>query len=250
MLLLLAASRCSAAPVPVHTNPLNNDPLVREAFDHFYNLDYPGAVERFQRFHAAHPGDPQPTVLLLEAVVFQELYRLDLREPPSTPTTASLPAATPPKKTPQTRDRILSLADEAVREADWRVSRNSNDVDALYARAWARALECTYLSMVERAYGAGFRLATKAKDDAERVLEIDPNYVDAKLVAGVYQYVVGALPWPFKIIIGFAGITGSKSEGMAMLHDAAAGASSPASRRAPSLLSSCAAKPATKTPSR
>jgi len=70
-------------------------------------------------------------------------------------------------------------------------------------------------------WSAGFRLATKAKDDAERVLEIDPDYVDAKLVAGVYQYVVGALPWPFKIMIGFAGITGSKSEGMAMLHDAA-----------------------------
>ena len=32
----------------VRTNPLNEDPLVREAYDHFYNLDYPGAVERFE----------------------------------------------------------------------------------------------------------------------------------------------------------------------------------------------------------
>ena len=47
-----------------------------------------------------------------------------------------------------------------------------------------------------------------------------PNYVDAKLVAGVYEYVVGALPWPFKLLIGFAGITGSKSRGMEMLADA------------------------------
>ena len=221
LLLLLAASRCGAAPVPVHTNPLNNDPLVHQAFDHFYNLDYPGAVERFQRFHSAHPGDPQPTVLLLEAVVFQELYRLDLLDTTFYANDGFLTGRHATEEDPQTRDRILALADEAIREADWRVSRNSNDVDALYARAWARALKCTYLSMVERAYGAGFRLATKAKDDAERVLEIDPDYVDAKLVAGVYQYVVGALPWPFKIMIGFAGITGSKSEGMAMLHDAA-----------------------------
>ena len=55
----------------VHTNPLNRDPLVREAFDHFYNLDYPGAIERFERFHAEHPGDPQHTALLLDAVLFQ-----------------------------------------------------------------------------------------------------------------------------------------------------------------------------------
>jgi tetratricopeptide (TPR) repeat protein len=36
----------------------------------------------------------------------------------------------------------------------------------------------------------------------------------------VYEYVVGALPWPFKLLIGFAGITGSKSEGLKMLNDA------------------------------
>jgi len=52
----------------VHTNPLNRDPLVREAYDHFYNLDYPGAIERFERFRQAHPGDPQATAMLLDAV--------------------------------------------------------------------------------------------------------------------------------------------------------------------------------------
>ena len=33
-----------ANPLAVHTNPLNNDPLVKEAFAHFYDLDYAGAV--------------------------------------------------------------------------------------------------------------------------------------------------------------------------------------------------------------
>jgi tetratricopeptide (TPR) repeat protein len=122
---------------------------------------------------------------------------------------------------PQMRDRIFAMADEAVREADSRVSKNPNDVDALFARGWARSLKCTYIAMVERGFGAGFRLATKAKDDEMRVLQLDPDYADAKLVTGVYEYVVGALPFPFKIVIGFAGITGSKSKGMEMLHDAA-----------------------------
>jgi tetratricopeptide (TPR) repeat protein len=74
--------------------------------------------------------------------------------------------------------------------------------------------------MVERAFSSGFRLATKARDDAQKVLQLDPDYVDAKLVAGVYEYVVGALPLPFKFFIGFAGISGSKKTGMALLHDA------------------------------
>jgi hypothetical protein len=217
ILFLGAASLCCASDV--HTNQLNRDPLVLEAFDHFYNLDYPGAIERFQRFHAAHPGDPQGTVLLLEAVIFQELYRQDLLDTTFYANDGFLSGRHATEEDPQTRDRILALADEVVNEADWRLEKNPNDVDALFARGWSRALRCTYVAMVERAYGTGFRLATKAKDDGERVLELDPNYVDAKVIVGVYEYVVGALPLPFKLLIGFVGITGSKSKGLEMLTD-------------------------------
>ncbi|MGA2084544.1 MAG: hypothetical protein ABSG60_03380 [Terracidiphilus sp.] len=203
----------------VHTNPLNNDPLVREAFNHFYQLDYAGTVERFERFHAAHPGDPQGTVLLLDAVLFQELYRLDLLDTTFYANDGFLTGRHATVEDPKARDRILALADETIHEADWRLSKNQNDVDALYARGWARALKCTYIAMVERGYVAGFKLALGAKNDHERVLELDPEYVDAKLVVGVYEYVVGALPLPFKLLIGFAGMTGSKTKGLEMLTD-------------------------------
>jgi tetratricopeptide (TPR) repeat protein len=203
----------------VHTNPLNRDPLVREAFDHFYNLDYPGAIERFERFHAAHPGDPQPTALLLEAVIFQELYRQDLLDTTFYANDGFLTGRHATQEDPKVRDRIQALFDETVNEANWRLGQNPNDVDALYARGWARSLKCTYVAMVERAYGSGFRLATRAREDGVRALQLDPNYVDAKLIVGVYEYVVGALPLPFKFLIGFAGITGSKSRGLEMLTD-------------------------------
>ncbi len=217
ILFLVAASLCGAADV--HTNPLNRDPLVLEGYDHFYNLDYPGAIARFERIRAAHPGDPQGTVLLLEAVIFQELYRQDLLDTTFYANDGFLSGHHATEEDPQTRDRILALADETVNEANWRLEKNPNDVDALFARGWSRALKCTYVAMVERAYGAGFRLATKAKEDGQRVLQLDPNYVDAKLVVGVYEYVVGALPLPFKFLIGFVGITGSKSRGLEMLTD-------------------------------
>lgn len=210
---------CLGARAEVHTNPLNRDPLVRQAFEHFYNLDYPGAVERFDEVRRQHPGDPQATALLLDAVVFQELYRQDLLDTTFYANDGFLTGKHATQEDPKVRDRIFALADEAVHEADARLSRNNKDVDALYARGWARSLKCTYIAMVERGFGGGFRLAMKAKDDNERVLELDPDYIDAKLVVGVYEYVVGALPLPFKIIIGFAGIGGSKSKGLQMLSD-------------------------------
>ena len=217
-LLVLAAGTPGYAST-VHTNPLNHDPLVREAYERFYNLDYPGAVERFERFREMHPGDPQATAMLLDAVLFQELYRLDLLDTTFYANDGFLTGRHATEEDPKTRDRILGLADEAIREADWRLDRNPNDIDALFARGWVRSLRCTYVAMVERGYGAGFRLATKAKDDEVRVLQLDPEYVDAKLVVGVYEYVVGALPWPFKVLIGFAGISGSKTRGLEMLSD-------------------------------
>ena len=71
----------------------------------------------------------------------------------------------------------------------------------------------------ERSFNPAFHLALQAHSDEAKVLQIDPDYVDAKLVVGTYQYVIGALPWGFKLLFGFAGITGSKSKGMELLHD-------------------------------
>ena len=217
LLFVLVVTRGNAAGV--HTNPLNFDPLVREASDHFYNLDFPGAVERLQRFHQQHPGDPQASALLLNAEIFEELYRLDLLDTTFYANDGFLSGRHATVEDPQARDRIFALADEAVKEADWRIGQNPKDVDALFARGWARSLRCAYMAMVERGFSSGFRLAVKAKDDEARILQLDPDYVDAKLVVGVYEYVVGALPWPFKILIGFAGMTGSKSKGLEMLTD-------------------------------
>jgi len=218
MALLFTASLASAEVV--HTNPMNNDPQVRAAYASFYNLNFSDAVGRFQAFHQQHPRNAQATAYLLDALIFQELYRLDLLDTTFYANDGFLSGRHATEEDPAKRDQIFALADEAVREADWELSKNPNDVNALFARAWVRALRCTYVAMVERAFGQGFHLANKAKDDAQRALAIDPDYVDAKLVTGVYEYVVGALPWPFKLMIGFAGITGSKSTGLALLWDA------------------------------
>lgn len=211
----------SQAPVShISTNPMNYDPQVREAYQLFYNLDYAGAVASFERYHEEHPTDPQATDYLLNAVIFQELFRQDLLDTTFYANDGFLSGRHATVENPQTRARIMELANSAVREATWRLSQNPNDVNALFSRAWARSLECTYVAMVERSFRSGFGLASKARADASRALQLDPNYVDAKLITGVYEYVVGALPWPFKFLIGFAGITGSKPRGLEMLRDA------------------------------
>ena len=203
----------------LHSHPLHQDAQVREAYQHFYILDYPAAVSLLEKVQSAHPGDPGATAFLLEACVFQELYRQDLLDTTFYANDGFLSGKHPMPEDPAIRDRIFSLADQAVREADARLKKNDRDVDALYARGWAKSLRSSYMAMVERTFSPAFRIALQAHSDEAKVLEIDPNYIDAKLVVGTYQYVIGALPWGFKILFGFAGITGSKSKGMELLHD-------------------------------
>lgn len=203
-----------------HAVPLSSDPTVREAYQRFYVLDYPTCIDLLKKVQAAHPGDPAATTFLLEAEVFAELYRQDLLDTTFYANDGFLTGKHPTPENTAVRDRIFGLEEQVEREAATRLTRNARDTDALYARGWARSLRAAYMAMVQRSFSAAFHLALSAHSDEAKVLQIDPNYTDAKLVVGTYQYVIGALPWAFKFFFGFAGITGSKTRGMEMLHDA------------------------------
>ncbi len=218
----VSLAACAAHPAlaqQIHANALHDDPLVRQAYQFFYDLDYPACVADLEKLRAAHPGDPSAAAFLLEARVFQELYRQDLLDTTFYANDGFLTGKHPTPEDPAVRDRIFGLEEEVEHDAETRLHANPHDVDALYARGWARSLRAAYMAMVERSFNPAFHLALAAHSDEAKVLQIDPDYVDAKLVVGTYQYVIGALPWGFKLLFGFAGITGSKTRGMEMLND-------------------------------
>ena len=204
---------------PVHTNPLNREPEVRAAYDHFYTLDYDGALRRFEKVEQAHPSDPMAADYVLETVLFHELYNLDLLD-----TTLYAHDGFLSNKHQVAEDKAFSahieeLTDHAIDLAAARLKQNPKDVDALYARGWAKSLRATYTGLVQRSFIPALRMALSARNDNDKVLDLDPEYVDAELVVGVHQYVVGSLPLPIKLMAGLAGIHGSKEKGLAMLRE-------------------------------
>ncbi len=77
--------------------------------------------------------------------------------------------------------------------------------------------------MIEHAWFSALRNAVGARHDHERVLELDPHNLDAKLVVGAHNYVVGSLPWGVKAASSMVGLGGSKEKGLEYLHETAAG---------------------------
>ena len=203
----------------IHTNPLNRTPEVRAAYERFYTLDYDGALNRFQKVERAHPDDPMAADYVLETVLFHELYNLDLLD-----TTLYAHDGFLSGKHQVVEDKAFSahiedLSDASIQLAEKRLRQNPKDVDALYARGWSKSLRATYVGLVQRSFISALRLALQARQDNDQVLKIDPNYVDAELVVGIHQYVVGSLPMAIKVLAGLAGIHGNKEKGLELLRD-------------------------------
>jgi tetratricopeptide (TPR) repeat protein len=220
--LLLTASGRGAVTTPagVDTNPLNLDPLVRQAFQRFYILDYDGALSRFEKVQAQNPTSPLAVDYVLDATIFRELYRLDLLDTTFYAHDGFLNGKHAVVVDRAAAEQINSLFTKAIELSEQELSKNPEDVDALFARGWARSLRAVYIGLVERSFVSALHVALQARSDNEKVLRLDPRYIDAKLVVGVHQYVTGSLPFGLKILAGAAGITGSKPKGIQDLRDA------------------------------
>jgi tetratricopeptide (TPR) repeat protein len=219
---LLTASGRGAVTTPagVDTNPLNLDPLVRQAFQRFYILDYDGALTRFEKVQEQNPTSPLAVDYVLDATIFRELYSLDLLDTTFYAHDGFLNGKHAVVADRAVAEQINSLFTKAIDLSDQELSKKPEDVDALFARGWARSLRAVYIGMVERSFVSALHVALQARGDNEKVLRLDPRYMDAKLVVGVHQYVTGSLPFGLKILAGAAGITGSKSKGIQDLRDA------------------------------
>src|SRR6266478_3620598 len=199
-----------------------HDPQNLTAFNHFYNLAYDQAVQEFEQVLARHPNDPFAVNHLLTATLFRELYRMGVLNTGEYANDTFISAPHRPAD-PKIKQQINDLVKRALQLEEKRLAPNPNDVEALYARGVTRAQFATYTALIERAWFSALRNAVGARRDHERVLELDPNNVDAKLIVGAHNYVVGSLPWGVKAASSVVGLGGSKEKGLEYLHQAASG---------------------------
>jgi tetratricopeptide (TPR) repeat protein len=202
----------------IHAAPLDLQADV--AFERFYNMDYDRATQEFEKIVEKHPDDPVAINHLLTSVLMHDLYDTGAMNTGDYANDSFIGRAPRPTDD-KIKERIKYLARRAQELEEEKLKANPNDVQMLYCRGVTRAQFSVYTGLVERAWFSALRNAVGARHDHERVLELDPNFVDAKLVVGTHNYVVGNLPWSVKMAAAIAGLSGSRDKGLAYLRDVA-----------------------------
>ena len=199
---------------------MDNDANTRKGFDHFYNLEYDKAIQEFEAAQKAHPEDPFAVNHVLAAVIFKELYRIGALDTEAYAADNFLTKKPAEPLDPAVRDRVMQLTNQSLALSQAQLQKDPNNVNALYARGSARALQATYIGIANHAWFSALRNAVAARHENERVLELDPKYVDAKVVVGTHLYIVGSLSWPVRVAASVTGLTGNKQKGLDYLRQA------------------------------
>jgi hypothetical protein len=225
IVLLLVLVSCLSAPgqagqavTAIHGAP--HDPQSDAAFDHFYNMDYDRATQEFEKILEKHPNDPFAVNHLLTVVLMHDLYDTGAMNTGDYANDSFI-GRTPRPTDPKVKEQIKELVRRAEALEEDELQTNPKDVNALYCRGVSRAQFAVYTGLVERAWFSALRNAVGARHDHERVLELDPNYVDAKMVVGTHNYVIGHLPWSVKMAAAMAGLSGSPDKGLQYLRQVA-----------------------------
>ena len=213
LFLLLTSTACLAQATNRPSSQL--DTLRAEGYDALYNLDYDGARRRFAevaRLFPDHPAGPQCLAATVWLQQLNQSWRLK----------ASLYNNEAYSGNKERIDRkLLEEFREATRRAkalsEARLRQNPSDTEALYFLGAVEGLESAFAAGVERRFMAALRSGSRSVDRHREVLKRSPDYRDAELTIGLYNYVVGSLPIGVKLVAGTMGYKGSRKRGLETL---------------------------------
>ena len=196
------------------------DELRAEGFEALYNLDYEGARRRFNEMTRIFPDHPAGYQFLAAGLWLKTLNE-SRRLQASLYNNEGFYKEKDDQADPKTVAEFRDLTRKAKELCEARLKQNPKDEDALYYLGAVEGLKAAWGSMVERSFMSAL---TNGKDSVEHhrdLVKIDPNYTDAKVTIGMYDYVVGTLPPLYKLGATFLGYRGSRKRGLATLEQVA-----------------------------
>jgi tetratricopeptide (TPR) repeat protein len=216
----VARAQQPLAPWLTESERARFESLRKSGLEALYNIDYDKAYRDFKEIATLYPNHPGGPQLLAARLWIKTLYE-SRRLQSSLYSSESFYTNGDDKVDPKLVDEFRTLTREAKRLSEARLKQDPKNIEALDFLANTEGLKASFAEAVERRHFAALRAGNSAVDHHRDILKMDPKYVDAKLTIGLYEYVVGSLPLPVKLIAGVTGYRGSKKRGLAMLEQVA-----------------------------
>jgi tetratricopeptide (TPR) repeat protein len=222
MLLLFAAAISVTAQQPWLTEVERTrfEELRRSGLDALYNIEYDKAERDFKEIVRLYPNHPGGYQLLAARLWIKTLYE-SRRLQVSLYSSESFYTNGDDKVDPKIVTEFRNLTRESKRLAEVKLKQEPKNIEALDFLANTEGLKASFEEAVERRHFAALRDGNDAVEHHREVLKLDPQYIDAQITIGLYEYVVGSLPLPVKILAGATGYRGSKKRGLALLEQVA-----------------------------
>jgi tetratricopeptide (TPR) repeat protein len=195
--------------------------LTDQGYANFYNLEFDQAIAVFENGIAQNPGLPDLHNHLAQTLIFREMLRNGSLESELVSGSNSFLRRPKLNPSPETEKRILDEIAKAMALADARLKKNPNDTAAMYAEGISYGLRSNYYWVVKKSWHDSLKDATAARKLHNRISELEPKNVDARLVQGLHDYIVGSLPLGYKMLGFLIGIHGDKEKGIRTVQDVA-----------------------------
>src|SRR6266478_852831 len=192
------------------------DELQKKGSEALFNLDYDIARQRFREMARLYPDDPTGPQMLAMTLWLQTLNQAR-RLQAAIYSTQSFYAGTADKPDPRVVQDFRDLTRQATQLARARLRRNPRDPQTLYVLGATESLKAAFAATVERRFMAALRSGSDGIDTQRNLIKLDPNFHDAELTIGMYDYIVGTLPLPVRMLASIGGIHGSKKRGIQTL---------------------------------
>jgi tetratricopeptide (TPR) repeat protein len=214
-----AATCAQSAPAPwlTQTERVKFESLRIAGSEALFNLDYETARKSFKEMAQAFPNYPAGPQFLADGLWIETLYQTRRLQSSLYGGDDTFYSTSDDKVDPAIVDQFRALTRQARVLTEARLKQYPKDPEALYFLGAIEGLKASFEEAVERRHFAALKDGSDAVDRHREVIKLDPNYHDAEITIGLYDFTVGSLPLPVKLIAGVAGFRGSKKRGLATL---------------------------------
>lgn len=165
--------------------------LTVQGIDKIFDMDFPAALTKFQEAKSIAPNDLRGPFFESSIYFWKVLVT----------------------KNKDDYETFLSLSDKIVEKCENIIDKNENDLDARFYLGWVYTIRAFALAFIDQSY---LKAASEIKDgnnNLQYVIEKNPNYHDAALGLGVYNYLTSFIPRKLQFLTSILGFEGNRDLG-------------------------------------